>query len=132
MTAPTIAPIIAIDTSTLIAYLAGEKGPDVETLDVALARNRAHLPPVVVTETLSAPGSAGRVADLILALPVLAVIEGYWERAGLLRRRVLARGHKAPLADALIAQSCLDHDVALVTRDGDFKNFARHGGLRLA
>jgi predicted nucleic acid-binding protein len=49
-----------------------------------------------------------------------------------LRRRILARGLKAPLADALICQSCLDHDMALVTRDGDFKNFARHGGLKLA
>ncbi len=85
-----------------------------------------------MTETLNAPGAAGRVADLILALPVLAVIEGYWERAGLLRRRVLARGHKAPLAGALISQSCLDHDVALATRDGDFKFFARHCGLKLA
>ncbi len=40
---------------------------------------------------------------------------------------------KAPaqrMADALIAQSCLDHDVALVTRDRDFRNFARAAGLR--
>ncbi len=36
------------------------------------------------------------------------------------------------LADALIAQSCIDHDVRLVTRDADFRHFARLGGLRLA
>ena len=39
---------------------------------------------------------------------------------------------KAGLADSLIAQSCLDHDLALITRDRDFRHFARHAGLRLA
>ena len=124
--------MIAVDTSTLIAYLAGEKGPDVEALDAALAHNQARLPPVVVTEALSAPGATDRLASLIVALPALADTDGFWERAGHLRRRILARGLKAPLADALICQSCLDHDLALVTRDGDFKHFARHCGLKLA
>ncbi len=124
--------MIAVDTSTLVAYLAGEAGRDVEALDSALARNQARLPPVVVTETLSAPRAPERLARLILALPVLAVGDGYWERAGRVHRRLRARGLRAPLADALICQSCLDHDLALITRDGDFKHFARHCGLRLA
>ncbi len=124
--------MIAVDTSTLIAYLGGESGLDVEVLEQALARNQAHLPPVVVTEILSAPKVPESLEGLILALPALAVAEGYWERAGRLRRRILARGQRAPLADALICQSCLDHDVALATRDGDFKPFARHCGLKLA
>ncbi len=124
--------MIAVDTSTLIAYLAGEKGPDVEVLDRALAQNQAHLPPVVVTEMLSAPKAPESLERLILALPILAIAEGYWERVGRLRRRILARVLRAPLADALICQSCLDHDLALVTRDGDFKPFAKHCGLKLA
>ncbi len=124
--------MIAVDTSSLIAYLAGESGRDVEVLDGALARNQAHLPPVVVTEMLSAPKAPESLERLILVLPILAVAEGYWERAGRLRRRILARGFRAPLADALICQSCLDHDLALVTRDNDFKPFVRHCGLKLA
>ncbi len=124
--------MIAVDTSTLIAFLAGAAGRDVEALDSALARNQAHLPPVVVTETLSAPKAPEHLARLILALPILDIADGYWERAGRLRRRLLARGLRAPLADALICQSCLDLDVPLITRDGDFKHFARHCGLRLA
>jgi predicted nucleic acid-binding protein len=39
---------------------------------------------------------------------------------------------KAKVADALIAQSCIDHDVALITRDRGFRHFAKHCGLRLA
>ncbi len=124
--------MIAVDTSTLVAYLAGEAGRDIEVLNRALARNQAHLPPAVVTEMLSAPKATESLEHLILALPFLAVAEGYWERAGRLRRRILARGLRAPLADALICQSCLDHDLALVTREGDFKPFAKHCGLKLA
>jgi predicted nucleic acid-binding protein len=52
--------------------------------------------------------------------------------AGLLRAKLLARKHRARLADTLIAQSCIDHEVRLVTRDADFRRFARLGGLRLA
>jgi len=44
---------------------------------------------------------------------------------------VIARGRKARLADALIAQSCLDHEVPLITRDADFRNFSRVRDLQL-
>jgi predicted nucleic acid-binding protein len=43
------------------------------------------------------------------------LIDGYWRRAGLLRAMLVKRGHKAKLADVLIAQSCLDHRVLLIT-----------------
>jgi predicted nucleic acid-binding protein len=48
-----------------------------------------------------------------------------------LRSQVLAAGHRARLADTLIAQSCLDHRVGLVTADRGFRHFARTGGLRV-
>jgi predicted nucleic acid-binding protein len=40
---------------------------------------------------------------------------------------VLAKRHKARLGDALIAQSCIDHGIPLLTRDRDFRNFAAAG-----
>ena len=43
-----------------------------------------------------------------------------------------ARGLKARLADALVAQSCIDHGVSLIARDADFRHFARFGRLVLA
>jgi len=46
-----------------------------------------------------------------------------------LRASVLKRRLKARIADALIAQSCLDQSVALVTRDKDLRHFARAAGL---
>jgi predicted nucleic acid-binding protein len=123
--------LIALDTSSLIAYLSGAGGPDVEATDLALQHRQAVLPPVVLSELLSDPNVDREVKDLFTRLPLLEVRDGYWHRAGLLRARLLGQGRKARLADTLIAQACLDHDVELVTRDGDFQSIARMAGLRL-
>jgi predicted nucleic acid-binding protein len=123
--------VIAIDSSSFIAYLDGSRGPDVEATELALAHRQAALPPAVLTELLSDSLLAGEVRTLLIGLPSLTVLDGYWERAGLLRARILARRRRARLADTLIAQSCLDHDVELVARDPDFVPFAEIAGLKL-
>jgi predicted nucleic acid-binding protein len=86
---------------------------------------------VVLTELLSAPDLPKEIARRLLELPLLAVTDGYWQRAGRLRARGLAAKRRARLGDALIAQSCLDHDVRLITRDRDFQLFARAAGLKI-
>jgi predicted nucleic acid-binding protein len=43
---------------------------------------------------------------------------------GALRARVLAKGRRARVGDALIAQSCVDHGIPLLTRDKNFRAFA--------
>jgi predicted nucleic acid-binding protein len=48
-----------------------------------------------------------------------------------LRAKVLAKQRCARLGDALIAQSCIDQGVALLTRDRDFRTFAETAGLDL-
>lgn len=124
--------MIAVDTSSWIAFFKGQEGQDVESLDRALELNQVVLPPVVLTELLSDPGLDGRAARLIRELPLLELHEGYWQRAAATRARILARRLRARLADTLISQSCIDHRVPLVARDADFRHFSRHTGLRLA
>ncbi len=123
--------MIALDTSSLIAYLSGAEGPDVEATGIALEHHQAILPPVVLSELLSDPELDSRVKELFVHLPLLEILDGYWERAGLLRARAHAHGRRARLADTLIVQSCLDHEVELVTRDRDFLFFVKAGGLKL-
>lgn len=122
--------MIALDSSSLIAYLAGESGSDVDLVDSALADKTAVLPAPVLTEVLASSNLEADLEGSLLQLPVLDVTQGFWERAGRLRRGVLAKKGKARLADTLIAQSCLDHDVSLVARDQDYRHFV-HAGLRL-
>jgi predicted nucleic acid-binding protein len=124
--------MIAADTSTLVAYFNGESGPDVERLVMAMSATEVVLPPIVVTEILSDPGGSAAIDQHIQGLVQLDMIEGYWVRAGHARRLLHRHGLKAKVGDALIAQSCIDHDVPLITRDRDFRHFVKHCGLKLA
>lgn len=126
--------MIAVDTSSWIAFFSDREptGDDTALVESALADHQACLPPVVLTELLSDPKLPRAVATLITQLPVLRPEPGYWQRTGLLRAKLIARRRRARLADALIAQTCLDHGVRLVTRDLDFRHISRLAGLRLA
>lgn len=123
--------MIAIDTSSLRRYLSGEKGGDVTLVRSAIAEGQAALPPVVLCEALSDPSLPAELVDDIAGLPVLELEDGFWRRAGLLRAQLLKSDRKAKLADVLIAQTCIDHQIPLVTNDRDFRNFVRYG-LKLA
>ena len=119
--------MIALDTSAVIAYLSGDEGRIAKSAAAAFERRVACLAPVVLAELLSDPVLPSSVALLLKELPRLEITDGYWERAGALRAKLLAKGLKARLADTLIAQSCVDHRVPLVTADRDFRHFAKHG-----
>ncbi len=88
--------------------------------------------PVVLTELLSDPKLPSEVSETLSGLPLIEIQSGYWERAGALRAKVLAKRRKARLGDALIAQSCIDRGIPLITRDGDFRAFAQAAKLDLA
>ena len=123
--------MLCIDTSSMIAFLEGEDGRDVELVDQALADQVGVFAPATVTELLSDPALSTSDRTTITGIPMLPILNGFWERAGLLRAKVLKRGRKAKLADTLIAQSCLDHHIPLVARDRDFQIFKTLAGLRL-
>lgn len=72
-----------------------------------------------------------KVRRVILDFPLLGVTDGFWERAGKLRSAVLAKGRKARLGDALIAQLAVDHKLLLVTRDSNFDSFASVSKLKI-
>jgi predicted nucleic acid-binding protein len=119
--------VIALDSSAAIAFLSGAVGRVADAAASALDQQHACLPPVVLAELLSEPTLRSDVATLLKSLPRLDVLDGYWERSGELRRAVLKRSLRARLADTLIAQSCIDHRVPLVTGDRDFRHFRKHG-----
>lgn len=124
--------MIAADASSLSALLAGESGEDISKLTVAMTEGLLRLPPVVVTEILTDSKVSKLIAPKIDNIQLLEITDGYWRRAGETRAKLRGRGLKANVADSLIAQSCIDHDVALITRDADFRHFAKHCGLQLA
>ena len=123
--------MIALDSSSLIAYLSGVSGNDVEAVEMSLSQKQAVLPPVVLTELLSDPKLNSSVIHLLEEFPLLELLDGFWERAGQLRSRLIRQGLKARLADTLVAQACIDHDVPLITRDRDFRHFEKIEKLKI-
>ena len=124
--------MIAADTSTWVAYLQGENADDVQMLDQALEDRQVLMAPVVLAELLSDPKLPSPVAESLSEIPLIEPAPGYWVRAGLLRSKALAKRRKARLGDALIAQSCIDREIPLLTRDRDFRAFSAAAGLHLA
>ena len=123
--------MIAADTSTWVAFLEGAEGKDAQLLDRALKDRQVVMAPVVLTELLSDPKLPSGVAELLSQVPLIEIEPGYWQRAGVLRAKVLARRRKARLGDALIAQTCVDRGIPLISRDRDFRAFAEAAELDL-
>jgi predicted nucleic acid-binding protein len=123
--------VIAADTNTWIAFLEGHEAPDTQLLDQALRDRQVLMVPAVLTELLSDPEPSQDMRPLLTGVPLIEIQPGYWERAGILRAKVLAQGRKARLGDALIAQTCLDKGIAVITRDRDFQAFTEAARLRI-
>lgn len=123
--------MIAVDTSILIDYFQGKNNSQTKKLDVILENHSLILPPVVLVEILSDPLLPKKFTEKMLELPTLEPTENFWKRAGINRSKLIARKLKARLADTLIAQSCIDSNVPLLTNDADFRHFAKHCGLEL-
>ena len=123
--------MIAADTSTWIAFLEGDRGEDAQRLDKELEARQVVMVPVVLTELLSDPKLPSAVAETLSEVPIIEIEPGYWQRAGVLRAKAIAKGRKARLGDALVAQSCIDGNISLLTRDRDFRAFGDAAGLDL-
>ena len=123
--------MIAADSSAMARLFDGIVDRSTVAVRQAVAIGDLHLPPVVVTELLSNPRITEAAIQFLSHLPLLEIADGYWERTGELRRKLLTAKLAAGLGDCLVAQSCIDNDVPLITYDRDFRHFTA-AGLKLA
>jgi len=123
--------LIAVDTSAMARALDGINDETTRAVRKAVESEEAYFPPAVLTELLSNPELKDEARFYCERIPLLDIHTGFWERAGILRAELMKHVFKASLADVLIAQSCIDHDIPLITYDRDFRHFVR-AGLKLA
>ena len=119
--------MIAVDTNVLHDYFADQTGPKFHMVEEAFEQNTLILPPAVLTEALSDPALPATKAARIRAIPLIDVTDGFWDRAGILRAFLLSLRYSGRLGDVLIAQSCIDQEIPLITYDRDFRRFERVG-----
>lgn len=123
--------MIAADTSVLIDYFQGKNTSQTEMLDQLFSYHSLILPPIVLVEILSDSHLPKKFVEKILELPILEPKEFFWQRAGVNRSKLISKKLKARLADTLIAQSCIDYEIRLITSDSDFRHFVKYCGLKL-
>ena len=112
--------MIAIDTNAWRHFLGGVI--DSRSALIAKALN--------INEALSHGGQRPHQFRMTLRVPLLPLRNGYWFRAGRLRRELLSVERSAPIADCLIAQACIDSNVPLNTYDDGFTRCV-YAGLEL-
>jgi predicted nucleic acid-binding protein len=123
--------LIVADSSVLIPWAEGHVTAKTDLLNYHMQQKTLRVAPVSITELLSTRDLRPEIRLVAETLDLLELRDGYWARAGMLRGRCLAAGRRARLADALIAQACLDADLPLLTDDKDFGIFQAIGDLRL-
>jgi hypothetical protein len=90
---------------------------------------------IVIQELLQGFNGAkdqARIIDRLQVLPLLNPARETHIQAAMLRNTCRRNGVQIGTIDALIAQLCIEHDLALLTADNDFVNAARFVPLKLA
>jgi predicted nucleic acid-binding protein len=122
---------VIADTSVWIDHFLGKPGADLELFRSALNEGRVVMSPTVLSELLSSTAMPPEVERALSEMPFATPAPDFWKDAGKLRRTLAKQGVNASLADCLVAQSCLEHRLPLLTRDQGIKKFAAKAGLAL-
>jgi predicted nucleic acid-binding protein len=79
----------------------------------------------------SGPRDRARILDRFAPLPLLVPDRRDHVDAAELRNKCRRGGTQIGTIDALLAQLCLRHDLAMLTTDRDFRHLSRHCPLKL-
>lgn len=126
-----------VDTSVWIDFFHARDSAEVRLLVGAIADGEPiEIPGIVLVEILSglrSDAEAARIAHLLEAFDVLPEADrGDCLEAARIFRACRSRGYTIrSTVDCVIAQGCLRHDLALLTKDRDFRAIAECTGLRL-
>lgn len=127
---------MVVDSTVWGDYFNGVENSHTERLDRALTEEEdVAVLPLIIAEVLQGfrtESGFAEARDLLVALPILSPpLEDYIEAARLFRRLrregITIRG----TIDCVIAQTCLEHDAELLSRDTDFDRIAERTDLKL-
>jgi len=121
--------VICADKNVFVDFFRGTMTASTDLLQKALADRQLLMSPFVLSELLSSPKLPKKAERYLLALPRLETDPTFFERAGLLRRKIYQKGNGVAMADIFIAQSCIDAEIPLLTLDQDLLMIAKHANL---
>lgn len=128
-----------VDTSVWSLALRRDAPPGHAAIDLLrkalLSGDGIFITGIVLQELLQGfhgPKDQARIIERLQVLPLLSPTREMHIHAAKLRNTCRRRGVQLGTVDALIAQLCIEHDLALLTTDKDFAHAARWVPLRLA
>lgn len=119
------------DTSIWIDYFLGKPGDDLELFRNRLNEGQVVMAPSVLSELLSSTAMPATVEKALLEIRFATPSSHFWQETGKLQRHLAKLGTHATLADCLVAQSCLEHKLPLLTRNRAIIKFGPKVGLNL-
>ena len=103
--------------------------PEVEALRDALDQGALVFTTGLVLQELlqgfRGPRAKSKIVEVFSALPLVVPDRSDHVEAASLRNKCRRRGIQIGTIDALLAQLCLRHELALLTTDADFRHMAR-------
>ena len=114
---------VLIDTCIWVPFFNRPQSQEKKAVDTLLDDDRASLIGPIVTEILqgfSREGNARYAASLLRGVRYVEIARGDWERAAALGRRLVARGHRLPLSDLILAAVAIRLEAEVFTTDPHF------------
>jgi hypothetical protein len=123
--------VILVDSSVWIDYFLGNETPQVEILDRSLGVREVGLGDLVLTEVLQGFRSDKDYRIARSLMDALTVVDMLGKELAIKSAENFRALRKMGItirktADVIIATYCIEHDVALLFSDKDFKPFVQH------
>lgn len=128
--------MMIVDSNAWADFFNGADTPHVRRLDLGLQEEEdIAVLPIIITEVLQGfrtDSGFRRARSALVSLPVVHPDVDCHVRAARLFRFLRRKGVTVRGAvDCVIAQTCLDSQIQLLSPDADFERIARHTSLRL-
>jgi predicted nucleic acid-binding protein len=123
--------VILVDSSVWIDYFLGNETPQVEILDRSLGVREVGLGDLALTEVLQGFRSDKDYRIARSLMDALTVVDMLGKELAIKSAENFRALRKMGItirktADVIIATYCIEHDVALLFSDKDFKPFVQH------
>lgn len=123
--------MILVDSSVWIDYFLGNETPQVEILDRSLGVREVGVGDLVLTEVLQGFRSDKDYRIARSLMDALTVVDMLGKELAIKSAENFRALRKMGItirktADVIIATYCIEHDVALLFSDKDFKPFVQH------
>jgi predicted nucleic acid-binding protein len=123
--------LVAADSSALIEFFQGRKTKDAKLVEKAIKEGVLALPWIVLSEMLMIENLSLEIKEALSKLTILQPSCNYSKNLAKVRLKMQASKFNANLTQCLVATSCLESNIALISVNRNYLGFAKLLKLKL-